>query len=544
MGLTKVTYSMIEGAEFNAFDYGAVGDGVTNDTAAIQAAVTAASVAGGTVVLSAGNYLITSSIIFTGDNVSFSGVGAASKIIVSASWSSPSSDAVFFIDQRENIVVSNLQCDLDNIAIAAEITETNSSKIDSCVFNDAPTFVSVNIIIKENCADITVTNCVFVRSLNYSVAVNDSKRVIVSNCSSYDGEGRVGFNSGAEECVATSNTFYMTIDRTPGQGVPGFSLASCARCTVVGNTIVSTASKLGTGADGISISSTEPNIVTGNTISGFRIGVDVNNSSKFATISNNTITDCTYGVGSDFGASDCVVSGNIIKDCDYGIGENLAYFIIQANIIRDCGVGISLATNARVCVIDSNQIIFTQEEAIVINSTGAVQKHKITNNNLYGVGLSAAVEGTYYGIRAEKLYDCYVCYNTIDILDGSLRPNGFITVAAGSENTIAFNQIFNTTPGNRIVAAAGDQVYKNVNFFTEIRGDAVIPSGSTFIAVTFSPSLSITPTAQNISVVPTNSLGNATKFFVSNISNLGFRITVDVDPGATTATFSYSVSTI
>jgi hypothetical protein len=39
MTLTKATYSLIDGAPVNVLDYGAVGDGVTNDTAAIQAAI-------------------------------------------------------------------------------------------------------------------------------------------------------------------------------------------------------------------------------------------------------------------------------------------------------------------------------------------------------------------------------------------------------------------------------------------------------------------------------------------------------------------------
>lgn len=39
MSLTKATYSMIDGASVNVLDYGAVGDNMTDDTAAIQAAI-------------------------------------------------------------------------------------------------------------------------------------------------------------------------------------------------------------------------------------------------------------------------------------------------------------------------------------------------------------------------------------------------------------------------------------------------------------------------------------------------------------------------
>lgn len=56
MALTKVTYSMIEGAPINVLDYGAVGNGVADDSAALNAAATAA--AGSALYIPSGTYKI------------------------------------------------------------------------------------------------------------------------------------------------------------------------------------------------------------------------------------------------------------------------------------------------------------------------------------------------------------------------------------------------------------------------------------------------------------------------------------------------------
>jgi hypothetical protein len=66
MALTKTTYSMIEGASLNVLDFGAVGDGVADDSAAIQAAINAIPVIGGEVYFPGGTYLVNTKITLKG----------------------------------------------------------------------------------------------------------------------------------------------------------------------------------------------------------------------------------------------------------------------------------------------------------------------------------------------------------------------------------------------------------------------------------------------------------------------------------------------
>ena len=58
MSLTKATYSMIDAPVLNLQDYGAVGDGIANDTAAWLAFKSACAATGSKGILPAGNYLI------------------------------------------------------------------------------------------------------------------------------------------------------------------------------------------------------------------------------------------------------------------------------------------------------------------------------------------------------------------------------------------------------------------------------------------------------------------------------------------------------
>lgn len=82
MGLTKAHNRMIEGAEFSVSDFGAVGNGTTDDSAAIQAAVDAAKAVNGTVVFDAKTYYVASGIdLRSSTGVNLRGAGRQGTVI-------------------------------------------------------------------------------------------------------------------------------------------------------------------------------------------------------------------------------------------------------------------------------------------------------------------------------------------------------------------------------------------------------------------------------------------------------------------------------
>ena len=119
MSLTKATYSMIEGAPVNVLDYGAVGDGVANDTAAIQAAINSSN-GFNAVYFPTGTYKITSQITISNDRVMLYGDGSASRILFN-----PTTNAVCFLfDKGSTSSVQNTIRDLTFYSTDTTYTKT------------------------------------------------------------------------------------------------------------------------------------------------------------------------------------------------------------------------------------------------------------------------------------------------------------------------------------------------------------------------------------------------------------------------------------
>ena len=100
-GITSRTLAARANDIFNVKDFGAVGDGVANDTTAIQAAIAAActhtvngSTVGGTIYFPAGNYKFTSTLTITANNVYLKGDGPGASFLFPAI--SATADAIYF----------------------------------------------------------------------------------------------------------------------------------------------------------------------------------------------------------------------------------------------------------------------------------------------------------------------------------------------------------------------------------------------------------------------------------------------------------------
>ena len=135
---------------FSVKDFGATGDGTTNDTAAIQAAINAAGTAGGgQVFFPAGTYRLNSGISWTYSNVHLVGSGQGVTIIlanfatgnvisVGSSGTNPGSCSIRRMSFRSNVARSS--------GAGILFTQTYNCSIEDVTFdNDSPSYYYIDI---------------------------------------------------------------------------------------------------------------------------------------------------------------------------------------------------------------------------------------------------------------------------------------------------------------------------------------------------------------------------------------------------------------
>lgn len=247
-------------------DFGAVGDGVTDDTAAIQAAVDAVFAAGGgTVFFPAGEYGVGTTPIQPKTNVSFNGVGRGSvlKIITTSATSCIRSDVAV-----SDVTISSLGFD-GSIYYPANSEVTPSSLVEQ-----------FGVRLKD-CSNISIKNCYFNEIVRSGIAIEG----VAVNC---------------QNIVVDGNFFYKA--GYSNRAIYIFTAGPAPKHIQITNNIVDTvgpqyyydASDGGYtgGKDGIGIDGCDSVIITGNNIKNTAgCGLRIEESYR-VTVADNAIQDC------------------------------------------------------------------------------------------------------------------------------------------------------------------------------------------------------------------------------------------------------------
>ena len=146
MALTRTSFSMISGADANVLDYGAVGDGVTDDTAAIQAALdTGKSI-----------YFPSDSVFVISDAVSPTANGQVINLNGSMLKISGSAGGITITGGLRNITVCDGEIEGEDMT-GGYVIDIRTA--DRCTFDNLRVYNPYNFLYAEVANLVSVSNC-------------------------------------------------------------------------------------------------------------------------------------------------------------------------------------------------------------------------------------------------------------------------------------------------------------------------------------------------------------------------------------------------
>lgn len=339
--------------------YNAQGDGVTDDSAAIQAAVNAASARpGSTVYFPIGTYFHSAAINVTTNRTTLRGQNRAQTVLTGAAFNltgpglnmsqltTTATNPTAF-SSASKVGISN--CSFANIV---ELVNTEDIQVNNCEFNTGAAvgfrITSCNRVSVDTCNFIgtSSTPALFVHTFSNDVAV---RRSTFSFNSGYAINLALGNRILIESCTLRNSAF--------GYGLVGGFVDGL---TVRGSNFASTqGGNLGTG---ISVIQSNNMLFSGNKFSHNDYSVFVSFSSNVQVVSNN-ISDCNYGPIMQTNTGVLVATNGIYRIqlfgiyCECGPGTQT----IQQNTLRDCGLSgapsaiyVSAAGGANQALIQQN----------------------------------------------------------------------------------------------------------------------------------------------------------------------------------------------
>jgi len=318
-------------------DFGAVGDGVTDDTAAIQTCINGVPVA--TVIDLCGlTYLV------TGIDVTKQGVTLINgKLITNAA----TARALVKVT-ADDVTIDAVDVYIDSAAHASScgaigFDGADNGKVLNCKLDGAKRTgaASVNahqVAIFNGCDNIIVDGCTILNGVfTEHIYVDASTNCRITNNTisngSYSAVALVSALNTSGNHVVSNNTMH-----TFGTSIV---TVDCDDCVVSGNTIYGSTAEQGVNVAHVGSTTGNRTVIVGNTISDCPLGYGVGvTDSKNVLVANNQIFDAVNGVRIANTSDECAVVGNVISSTTgsgvlFSIGDLKSQMVVKSNLLSD-----------------------------------------------------------------------------------------------------------------------------------------------------------------------------------------------------------------
>jgi hypothetical protein len=367
-------------------DFGAVGNGTTDDTAAIQAAINSGAK---NLLFPAGTYLTSSQLtLITGQSLQGQGAGITS-IIAKASTNF---QYVAYNSGGANIRISGLTFDANQVnrigvltttAIPLLLTGVTDCHVSECTFQGAVGTVSVpgfGIAIGGTSSRCTIHNC---RALNNGTSAKPADGFYISASDSL-----------ISNCIATNCTdTAFVIESASNSGITGCVSNTCSCGGAITNTI--NTDTYGNYINGLTVSNWNAS-VTG----GVQIGTPLNTSTGvlYDTLVNGVViranTSASFGTGAAINirstgtpkptrvtVSNCIVEGATLQGIVVSSGVSCS---VIGNSIKQTGSAAIQFVGGTGHVAQGNVIDTTSFGIVTTSTTTLTAQSNVCSNVNYG----------------------------------------------------------------------------------------------------------------------------------------------------------------
>ena len=441
---------------YNVKAFGAVGDGVTDDTTAIKNAIAAAGAKGGRVRFPAGTFIY-SSYMQPPSNITIEGVKGATVIKMKPDVLP--TFGFFNVGNINNVVVRDIKF------VGNKVDPTTPGTAEPAMF-------------LLGCSDILIENCEFTGYMGIGIAFQGGKNTKVIGCKFYDhGQNLTAWRGMSPKSVPAVWAAYgnegLVVEDCDFDDCRWSAVFMLGKKGSVNNCRIDNVGESSIYSESSAEYPTEYNSATNNKISNAYM-VDVTACGiEWATpnsvIADNVITSCG---GDGIAIANCsylTVENNIISNCNkegFTFGGGIGLALKDGITLPKQGKGISINNN--ICYDD--QAVKTQKYGIYVTNyggSGSFTDCSIANNILKDNRISDFfIDGNVFSDPSNKFTD--EAWHSPELLNGwvefgggynppgyamdrgRVHLKGFIKNGTASANTVLFNLPLAYRPQNNI----------------------------------------------------------------------------------------------